>query len=1011
MSGEGSSNVGGSGSTQASYASSTGTSGALKGSAPQGNFNTSSLTQYPSQKHIPDVRLELHEFKPLHQWEVEVSLLENKYFRLVKKLQEPLTDTQDNRETLQTLINSVIEAGHQVIAQYQTRLQEQHHQGLIDSDTIDQLSQSLQQDAASAVSRLYELQQKISSTSKTWGFRKKKLALPEIKESLQTFNGALQKTKDQIRASSGEDISPSSEWEQLGTQLEALQTQLNKKVANFQELEAHLQQGNQLVEQLMTHSSQLMSRTEEDVKTQTLMMENQLQLARYQELLQHVEFKGGFLSSAESQKSKVQEPLQGIIDAARQLQPWIPAIVAAEPTAATAAPSSLSNPTLQQLASKLKTATTSKTQKEVQAEIDQFVSEQQKEYGKLIPLLSIATVKQDSLGGNLVPEVSDCLNELNTLAMTRKMLEEVKTNKEYSEALKKIDKALTYLESFNTNMPDQVYHLLTESLPEEPTETEHLNNLLCRSTFSEPPQRLSEKKHLSILTAMHEYQIQLAKQSSETHDQKSFLAHRQIVGKAFSSPEWVRALTEQAKNLEELRALSHVLPYWEGLQHALLDQAYEDLQTLKADMVMPKIENGRESIRQMTTLFDDSIKQYTEHVEAYRRAQLQQFTYQAIEEYIAHRFNNPSLLRMELLKSTEALCRNLQEELNKALDGIAKVTLIPDQNEEGDGIQHRIEMQMHDPKKSEQDFNRLMRSKHAIAKGIVKHIPTDDPDPLLHFDPVQKRYTWVPHPTSEVQVCGEAFAGAFDTHTGAILEAKEQHERIRRYAETRQKAKEKVEEVVLAVVSTQNVLPTQSEESQEGATKKLKEIKNKLQNVKTAPMKKMAEEAVECRDNVVAMLRQQQITASQAENMLTSLFSLLHTLDERYTAQQAVMPEKITMDPPPALMTEIHKLEKPPRAAFLLHVFAKERMKAFEQTKSMVKYTKSLVEICSKSLNMPLQAINILDEHAMFLQNEGLTELSAQVKLYSDDLYLKMRNIDEPQKFPDLQEPENNNLT
>lgn len=997
MSSEGSSSIGGNSPVQTGFVGSVDSSETLKGQEAQGQFNSASLTRHPPQKHMPDVPVERHEFKPLHQWEVEVSTFENDYSHIVQQLQIPLKDTQDNRRALRVLINSAITTGHQVIAQYQARLHEQMQQGLMDSDTISQISEALQQDAANAASKLSELDQQLSSPTPKWQFRKKNLVLPDVQESLRTFNNALQRTKNEIRASSQEDTSQPSKWGEIGTQLEVLQIQLNNKLSNIQELKTRLNQGKQLVEQLITESSQVMSHAADNEQLQLDMSAQQQKLAEHLELLQSIELKGGLFSSVESQKGQIQTQLQGAIDIARQLQTWMPAIVTTTSSQKTAAPLSLTNPTLQQLASELKTAANSEVQEVALDNIGQFISKQQKEYEKLIPLLSLATIKQDGLGGNLVPEVSDCLTELNALANTITRLRQAGNKEEYSEILQKADKALTYLEDFNSNMPSQVYYLLTESLSEDPTETEHFNNLLCRSALTEPPQRLSEKKHLSVLTAMHEYQIQLSRPPSETDDQKNFLAHRSLVNEAFTSPEWVRTITEQARNLEELRALSHVVKNWAELQHELLVETCTNLEKLKADMQMPKIVDGRQAISQMTVLFDDSIQQYTDSVEAVRRAQLQRFTHQAIEEHISHRLSNPKL--RDLFKSTEALCKNLQEELNQVLDGLAKVTLVPAQNEESGSIEHSIEMQMNDPQQTAQAFNRLMRSKHAIAKSLAKTIPTNVQEPLLDFDPVQKIHTFVPHPSSEVQECGKAFADAFDTYAQAVPEAEEHKERIQRHADVRQKAEGKVDGVIQTI--PKGGLPKQKKTSRQDATTKLQKMDSDFQDVKSASMNKMAKEATECRDTVATMLGQQQITASQAENMLSSLFSLLHTLDGRYTAPQAVMPEGITMAPPSELMIEINKLEKPPKAAFLLKIFAKERMDAYEHTKPLLAYTKSLISICSKSHEMPLQAIKMLDELSKILQDEGLQQLGEQVKLYSDDLYLKLRQITVEQEFPE----------
>ena len=169
MSGEGSGSIGGRSPVQTGYAGSAEPSETLKGVEPEGQFNTNSLTQHSPQKHMPDVRLESHELKPLHQWEVEVSAFENKYSQLVQQLQVPLKDTQNNRQALKTTINSAIEAGHQVIARYQDRLQEQLHQGLMDSDTISQLSQALQQSATGAVNKLYDLDALLSTPAKKMG--------------------------------------------------------------------------------------------------------------------------------------------------------------------------------------------------------------------------------------------------------------------------------------------------------------------------------------------------------------------------------------------------------------------------------------------------------------------------------------------------------------------------------------------------------------------------------------------------------------------------------------------------------------------------------------------------------------------------------------------------------------------------------------------------------------------------------------------------------------------------
>ncbi len=640
--------------------------------------------------------------------------------------------------------------------------------------------------------------------------------------------------------------------------------------------------------------------------------------------------------------------------------------------------SSLKSPELRHHLENYQKAATKKDKTIAREKLAQYVVEQKQLYSRLQPLLSAAASKSSVMSSEPLLSVGFCQNWLSKLDSDASLIGSQEESKEFLGAIVRADEAITELERFDQSISSDLSQLLTRSLPDPATEFDHLQNLLVRSILHESSGKLTDK-NLQKLEQLHAFHGQFIEQRvTGGNVAATFKAYLDVVADVFATTESVKALAQQARTLEELRALGTAIQDWQSEGVNELQWACEHLKVISKDLSLPAVFTGLENIGEIKSHFAGVVNENGKVQAEERLAVFNQRLEEGVKRYATNRIKNQSL--SEMFKSHKKFAESLQAELNRELGGVAEIEI--------ESTESGVKIIVHSNLKTSEDAvsraGQLVNRADALAEALIKEIQSEPPQDLLKLDEGSAQYSWSPHPEDMLKEGAAHFVNRYESFQKGLSEVKQNSPHIRRTRFARGRVDQ-------AAVGLKNEV-----ESYTPSRKRPYTLPDGLSDIGQLPLNKITGHVKETGKSMTVSLMAGDLSVSQAEKLLPALLVVGEHASGRMLESEKVLKseKKLTVSGPAA--DELNKFRKKLRPKWVFKLFRSKRLKALEATDR-------LLSVCVRCEKSPGMTSALLYDISFDMQTkwQSYPELRGALSMYCDqfDNSFVSKPIELPSEF------------
>ena len=206
----------------------------------------------------------------------------------------------------------------------------------------------------------------------------------------------------------------------------------------------------------------------------------------------------------------------------------------------------------------------------------------------------------------------------------------------------------------------------------------------------------------------------------EQNDQKLASAMIQVASENFSSPDFLFKIMKEVKTFEEVHAISQSLYDWDVPGFMDIQQALK----VKMDYEVDGIEEGMDALIYLMSEYPEFIKEHAEETSAKR-----------FEELTALLRTSLTTQLPKIFASNKQKPKELEKDLNQALQGIVKVTLTPVEGKKGE-VSSSVKITLSPEILNDKNFRAFLNSTTDPQKTIAEAFRKSLPDDRIHFDPL-----------------------------------------------------------------------------------------------------------------------------------------------------------------------------------------------------------------------------------------------------------------------------------
>ena len=470
--------------------------------------------------------------------------------------------------------------------------------------------------------------------------------------------------------------------------------------------------------------------------------------------------------------------------------------------------SRIRNPTLKAKVAAINHAGSPEERQQAQQQLHHFLAVNLQHHSRLEPLLKLA-LEKSRLQEQQAPELcKDALNALTSLSDLIKTTENPGLTVKWMQAVENADQQLAYLQQVEQNLPEHILPVLTSS-PKSAPHFLHLLNPVCRAFLASEPELVSSNASLKMYSSMADF----LEGRKEQNDQKLASAMIQVASENFSSPDFLSKVMNEVKTFEEVHAISQSLYDWDMPGFMDIQQAL----SVKMDYEVDGIEKGRDALIYLMSEYPESIKEHAEETSAKRFEELTDLLHASLTSQWQERINKPSI--RNILKSGETVLREIEDEFNTALQGIAEISLTPAQGKVA--ASGSVKITLTPENLNDKNFRAFLNSTTDPQKTIAEAFRKSLPDDRIHFDPLTRSWEILPLPPELLNDYKTAFLKDFNLYHNACQLAQENKETINFHVQLREQIKTDVIQLANAINQLERQLLTQHAKQR----KKVRDIK------------------------------------------------------------------------------------------------------------------------------------------------------------------------------------------
>ena len=910
--------------------------------------------------------------RPLDDWDIEVLEIENRYFDIVADLSGK-SESGIPRSRLKQAVTTIRNSLSTLFNHYRQRVAHLVVEGRIEKQNADEVM--ARNNALSPI--LDELNELESSMQWQFGKKNQHASMAQLRTLMSKATGVISETKAQLNDSTNlpeakqesttstlPDTTPlpSNPPPENPEQLLATLTQ-NVKQSTARAFKATLDSSVKELGSLLTLLPQWIQEaqaSDEDAEV----------LATYQSVFNSAFEKLQSLALKTIDKKDIpsnQSTATQLFEQCRDMVLRIESVKNGKFDAWVA--SRIKNPKLKAIVAAIDQADNPELRLEAQQQLHHFLAENLQHYSRLEPILKL-TLEKSRLQEQQAPEpCEDALKALASLSGRVKTTEDPEFTVKWMQAIEKADQELSYLQKLEQALPERILPVLTTS-PKSAPHFLHLLNPVCRAFLAREPELVSSEVSRKLFSSMAE----LLEGRREQDALKRSSALMKVASENFSSPDFLSRILDEAKTFEEIHAISQSLYDWDIPLFEEVQQAARDLETVKMDFEVDGIEKGRDALIYLMSEYPDSIKEHAEKTSAKRFEELTDILRTSLTTHLQKIFASE--------KPTPEL---FEKDLNLALQGIAKVTLTPVEGKK-DAVSCKVEITLTPETLNDKDFRAFLNSttdpQKTIAEAFRKSLTND----RVHFDQLTRSWEVLPLPPELLNDYKTVFLKDFNLYHKAGQLAQENKETINSHVQVREQINAGVSRVTSALHGLENQLQTQHAKRR----KKLKALQSHLTRLKSltkelekSPLANLSADTSKVAENLITMVSNKQIKPEQAVTILNPLHQVLETAEHQTTpADQRKIADVKKV--PEALTHLLEKMDSTLRPRLLYKLFARKRVKAFEQARALV----SVCEQCPNGARLNAAMIDHWLKTSGIEQQsrKDLQELASSLNRYSKQL-------------------------
>lgn len=621
--------------------------------------------------------------------------------------------------------------------------------------------------------------------------------------------------------------------------------------------------------------------------------------------------------------------------------------------------------------------------------VHQFLQQQQQRFDQLQSLFTIVHAKSNFQGEAVPEECTHAFSALSKLTSSVQQTSRPEPDAAWMEQVVQADKALATLEQFDQKVPGPVMRVLTTSPDSSGTP---LINLMCRKLLNEETGPLTGRANLPKFGSVLRYLEQTQEaQINEENGYTAYQAFLDIIGEVFVTPTELRTLMNEARTLDEVYEVGLILREWRGRQDDLLQETTEDLKKITMDFQLEGVGEGHEAIELLIKRFPEGIKEHAGATAKERLLLLESALNQALQELVEERLGNQSFL--DQFRTDKNLSERLQQEINTELGDVASVHLSPG-SDAGD-ILRRVSVQLKNAEEDGRNFDRFINGSGSVCQSVRKKITEGQSKRLVAYDDTQKRWHWVPHPPLELESYRDDFVELFEEYHKAVGLAQQHQATLTRNVKAREQVEPQIAKIVKAIPAPEFLTRKIKQKPRKRSVEaNLNQLNDTVANLKERPLGDIAEETNRTRDQVVAMVKAQQLSTQQAIEILEPLYEL-RALAESRTRSKAAQNQPVQAsgaEEPESLKQILQKIKKKYQPPVFYKLFRPKRWRAYQ-------FSLSLIKICKACPNGAMPNTQLLDRFANEIKlnkkaDKDQLALANALKDYGDQLQKASRPVD-----------------
>ncbi|MRI35343.1 hypothetical protein EOPP23_20500 [Endozoicomonas sp. OPT23] len=587
--------------------------------------------------------------------------------------------------------------------------------------------------------------------------------------------------------------------------------------------------------------------------------------------------------------------------------------------------------------------------------LGQHMIERKEQFDRLRPFLAMVADKSGAVGVEPAKSLGECQEWLSTLAGDTAKISSLELDQEFLDAIARADTTLVALEAFDRQPPKEMLQLLSRTLPAPPSQSDHLKNLMTRRVLSQMRGGVS-----SIPPSQMKQLVELHERRGNTGGAiRALKAHLKLSSDSLQRAETVKTLTDQASNLEEIRAVGAAIQEWERSEGDELKWVCDQLDAVAKDVKIEDVRAGLKGLEGIQKLA--SVRNGKDREEEQRFEIFNQRLDEGIRSYVQERVEHKTV--KEHAGGKNEFCKKIAAELNAQLTGVADVSV----SMHPSGIRVDIQSHIQTPQDIDIKCFGLMNSSAPLAGTIVKTLQGKEPSDLMVMDKKAGGYCWMPCSQARLQEQARDLSGNYDRFRKGLTRARAEAKSIGRMKKARGKVGSASEHFREALIK--NPLPSKVRNS----------LPAGFDSLDSLPMKEVTTQVRNACSTMMGHLKSGDIAVDTAANIIPKFLEIAEHASGRLTATEAVLKKDVSLEPSSKLKTQLSTIRKTFRPKWFYRLTGNKRYKSF-------KHTENLLAVFKQCRTAPGMTEGQLADAVFALRGKG-TKYSPQVDVLES--YLK----------------------